>query len=341
MSADVESDSELAALRNELLTGLQKKQNKCPGPIKQTEETKDNADDDELEMLRWQALNAKRNKPVEQSDELRRHKTNIPGRFRYDKDSEEDDDEDDEDDLTLEGHSRPNRDTFDDDNEVVNKINDTTKIPDLNNNGFNHYASDCNENNPSEFNSFHCNYQTYRNECSKLMPNDEYEPNSLSSEQTSLPQGFDLRNFLREKAMRQQIENTSSQELGHYPEDLDYSEPITRPIEIKQELFYHKFKGKPYTKYNNNNNNNNSNNGKYYHCEMNRKYMNEGEVTQQVTQENEDETPSSAEESDEEFRAGHKKLRSVVAKAILSIDNKELSTNREDKRASYTFHKRK
>ena len=155
------------------------------------------------------------------------------------------------------------------------------------------------------------------------MPNDEYEPNSLSAEQTSLPQGFDLRNFLREKAMRQQIENNSSQEVGHNPEDLDYSEPITRPIEIKQELFYHKFKGKPYTKYNNNNNNN----GKYYHCETSRKYLNEGEMTQQSTQENEEEAPTSSEESDEEFRAGHKKLRSVVAKAILSIDKSNNNNN--------------
>ena len=52
-----------------------KKQTKCSEPIKPAEDTKDSVEDDELEMLRWQALNAKRNKPVEQPDELRRHKS--------------------------------------------------------------------------------------------------------------------------------------------------------------------------------------------------------------------------------------------------------------------------
>lgn len=92
-------------------------------------------------------------------------------------------------------------------------------------------------------NNFHNNYQTYRIECSKLIPNDEYEPNPINDTNNSLNNNSDLRNFLIAKAIRQQIQTNSNNynddddNENTKLEDLDYSEPITEPINIKNEFY--------------------------------------------------------------------------------------------------------
>lgn len=159
------------------------------------------------------------------------------------------------------------------------------------------------------------------------MPNDEYDPNSIHEKQDSLPEGFDLRNFLRERALKHQQqtsqkENSINCEMNTLKNDQDivYEQPITEPINIKNELMYHKFKGKyEYSRNcnnssnNNSNNRNNNNNNKYHrsnHDKHNR-YKNS------KTNDNEVETKSNSndddDDDDDDSSTNCKKLRSVVA----------------------------
>lgn len=153
----------------------------------------------------------------------------------------------------------------------------TTNEPDLNetedeensNENINSFNFD-NDNN-LEQNNFHCNYQTYRVECSRLMSNDAYEPDSANDNLNAKVNNFDLRTFLRDKAYRKQQEidpfnpneyvptnlnhfNASNANTnGSNLENLDYFyQPITEPITVQKNEFYF------------NNNNNNLNKKIYY-----------------------------------------------------------------------------
>lgn len=304
MSIDVESDSELDALRKELLTGLRKKQINELNPIhidaetrtQCYEESKDQNDDEneekELEMLRLQALNAKRSKTLNiTTDSIQIKDKSLPGRFRYDKDSDNENDEEDDENEDVSYETYHKSDLFFDNIETelrcsdkkvnVCSINSVPHDKDENNNNFEmseqtdpyhsnepyrhdpqRIVNHTNKNelynrsenfNKAEFNNYHCNYQTYRVECSRLMSNDAYDPNSICDEQiNTLPQDFDLRNFLREKAYRQQ-EQFQSENIGFLndnPDEIVYSEPITKPIEVKKEFNY-KYRHKNFSRYNN------------------------------------------------------------------------------------------
>lgn len=249
---------------------------------------------------------------------------NIPGRFRYDKESDEE--EEDEDEFTLRNHK--NSEDYED------SINSKYKY-------YNPQPTDSDFTNKSpEVCNYHFNYQTYRAECSKLMANDAYDPNSIHDRQE--PEGFDLRNFLREKAYKHQQENEvrlsqSSSILMKTNDDGDvvYEKPITQPINIKSEL--NKLKGKNYFDYFNNSNrrknfrmgsrdnhsdyfdNRNSfSNEKYQFvnkklsrtnsCNEEKDFKNEKEHKKEFDQSNDEE-----ETSDEDSASNCKKLRSVVA----------------------------
>ena len=247
---------------------------------------------------------------------------NIPGRFRYDKESDEE--EDDEDEFTLRSHK--NSEEYDD--SISSKYN-----------YYNPQATATENNKSPEVCNYHFNYQTYRAECSKLMADDAYDPNSIHDRHE--PEGFDLRNFLREKAYKHQQESgvrlaegstlsTKTNENG----DVVYEQPITQPIDIKNELS--KLKRKNYFDYFNNNNRRknyrmsgrDSHNDYFDHrnsysnerCQ----YFNNNNNNNKLNRSNsrneekhtEDQEPASSDEdesSDEDSASNCKKLRSVVA----------------------------
>jgi hypothetical protein len=183
-----------------------------------------------------------------------------------------------------------------------------------------------NNNNNSEttdIENFHFKYQTYREECSKLMANDAYDPNSIHEK----ADGFDLRNFLREKAFKHQHDNNNNNNnksesttatnsaSSNNSGDIIYEQPITKPIDIKNELFYHnKLKGKNYYDYFNNSNYRRKfqQNDKYqFSNKFNRNNRNEDSI-QETTQQIEKNSSSSSDESEDDL-TNCKKLRSVVA----------------------------
>ena len=262
---------------------------------------------------------------------------NIPGRFRYDKESDEE--EDDEDEFTIRNHK--NSEDYDDSIGIkYNYYNPQTT------------DSDCTLKSPEVCN-YHFNYQTYRAECSKLMANDAYDPNSIHDRQE--PEGFDLRNFLREKAYKHQQESGSgggSAAVSRLSQgstatvltktnddddgDVVYEKPITQPIDIKKEL--NKLKGKNYFDYFKNNNRrktyrmgssrdnhndyfdhrNSYSNDKYQYS--NKKLTRSNSFNEEKNFKNDrehkedlDHSHDEEESSDEDSTANCKKLRSVVA----------------------------
>lgn len=391
MSTDLESDSELIALRNELLTGLQKKQlskknsfeNALQNDSVNTKENNESEQDEELEMLRSQALSAKRIKSYSiidnDSTSLNVKKKMLPGRFRYDRDSDDEEDEEDEDEndafKSVSGNNQFNE-TESSVNESLNsELKKNSNLyqeyePADSNNNFdhfsiqhqddnrNHYLSDYNNSETKNFsekpdlNNYHCkNYQTYRTECSKLMSHDAYDPNSLYEPQNStLPQDFDLRNFLREKALHQQEQLNHSQIninnnnfLNDIPDGIVYSEPITKPIEINLDFNYNKHRNKlNYSRYNNNiNSNHNIENFMYNNNKRNEFYNNN------VKNEDDNLSMESDTDSEDEFLS-NKKLKSVVA--VISNEKKTESSNtrhdyngkeRRDSHQRYLVHKRR
>lgn len=366
MSTDLESDSELRALRNELLTGLQKKRNSFDttsvyvqdestlnpieeksDPVKKAEE-----EEDELEMLRLQALSAKksRDNSSTSSSSLKVKSNVVPGRFRYDKGSDdeedEDEDEDEEDELYQVDEAQDKHETSSSLNETQNeepeqRINDSK---DSNNNTD---VTGRFSTNNSQQRNYPYNYQTYRTECSKLMSNDEYdlinqyEPQPHKS--TALPSDFDLRNLLRQKTVSQNQQNMSldsfpgNGNIGFYtdytnPDDIVYSEPITRPIEISNSFI---------TRGGYRNNSRNFNRFQNSYCvnnfsseTVNQKHRYERDaqgkalchsVSNMEGADNSFSTDSGSD--DEESFLSNKKLKSVIVKAVMSSDTTKSETS--------------
>ena len=209
------------------------------------------------------------------------------------------------------------------------------------------------------------NYQTYRAECSKLMANDEYDPDSIYGKQNNMPVGFDLRNFLREKALRQQLEETmkrhdnndderessSSNNIDDQskdPEDLDYSQPITKPIQVDKDYF--KYRPKIY-----NNRNNNDYRHKYSSTRDNNDLNNDrvnryndqspdenknikdnlNDKNYNVHTESKDDVENADNETDEDEELSYKKLRSVVAKAIINNNNNTTNKGKNEQKEEF------
>lgn len=394
MSADLESDPELAALRNELLTGLQEKQSKkqnlfdnlTQNDSLKAEENNENEEDQELEMLRSQALNAKRNKSISLNDSFSSSKVTsktLPGRFRYDKDSDDEEDDEDEDENEIRELPNPCLDENDAENsELVNSDINTDNLSseyvqtESYNNDFtrssnypyqenntDQYLSDYNNNNRSnyndkpEFNNYPCtNYETYRAECSKLMANDAYDPNTIyESPNNTLQENFDLRNFLRQKAFRQQeqayqsitTKNHNDACLNDLPDGIIYSEPITKPIEINLDFNYNKYRKNTYhPKQTNNLNNNNIVNFMHDNQNYSRRRDHFNNNVNNGIIEDDDRSIQSESDSEDEVLS-NKKLKSVVA--VVSNEKKSESNSRNDYRERehrdshqrFAAHKRK
>jgi len=157
------------------------------------------------------------------------------------------------------------------------------------------------------------------------MSNEEYDPNTVYelTQDNSLPHDFDLRNFLRQKALIQQehlVQQTSEDFVknGFYtdyanPDDIVYSEPITKPIEITTNFMYNRYRNKNYNRFNNNANNGVGQNFK-------KRYINE-ENAEDVSNNNNDKNGFTDSESDEDNSfLNNKKLKSVIVKAVISSD---------------------
>lgn len=151
------------------------------------------------------------------------------------------------------------------------------------------------------------------------MANDEYDPNSIHDKPVCLPEGFDLRNFLRDKAFKQQ-QTVNPPNDDSKTDDIVYERPITEPIDIKNELFYHKYKGKNYYDYNNRRKNyrldkeDPYDRHDKYHLFKNNRTENDTKNYLDQQSNNEDES------SDDDSNNNCKKLRSVVA-VISNSDN--------------------
>lgn len=158
------------------------------------------------------------------------------------------------------------------------------------------------------------------------MSNDEYDPNNLyeltprnQQNNTTMPQDFDLRNFLRQKAQQQQGPDTFNANTGFYTdytnsEDIVYSEPITRPIEITNNFMYNRgSRHRGYSRFISHTSFYADNNGEN---SKRQRYANDEDET------NEDNVNSSSDsESDEEESfLNSKKLKSVIVKAVMSTD---------------------
>lgn len=200
-----ESDSELDALRKELLSGLTKKCEK-----KRVDHLNE---DEELNQLRNEALNAKRNRDLRnQETGTKPYSKPSLGRFRYDNDNGDDDEED--------------FNSYNELNELVYEQGEShnSQIPHIYNEAANQYGQEQ-----------HNNYLTYRDECSKLIPNDAYDPKGLYEPAYSMPDDFDLRNFLRNKASQHQHEPVNDAENA--TNEIVYTEPITKPIEVQRDYY--------------------------------------------------------------------------------------------------------
>lgn len=196
MSDELEGDSELLALRNELLKGLNKK-----SPIAKTIEKLN--DDDELERLRLQALDAKRVQQEKNIDSQNK-KNQLPGRFRYERKSEDDDDDENDDEL------KPYEDRSDQENDKQVEKND----------------------------NFKDKYQKYRDRCTKIMSNVAYEPDMIKTNLKETLNNLDLRRLLREKIDENEMHN-DAKKTDLILEQLDYAyAPITKPICIKRNEIY-------------------------------------------------------------------------------------------------------
>jgi len=170
------------------------------------------------------------------------------------------------------------------------------------------------------------------------MSNDAYDPKSIVPENNNsmnnLPPDFDLRNFLREKALKQQeqLEMESDDFISDNPNAVVYSEPITKPIEISSELFEHsKYRSGPYSsRFNNSYDNMNKRRAFSSGCNNNSELRNENEKFRllsetKISGENNRESgyeDNDEDDSEDESYLNNKKLKSVVAKAIISNEDK-------------------
>lgn len=402
---DIDEDPELLALRNELLNGLIKKHTKTDKNDVLSAQTKMNdnnekssnlenemdvtsdnnfdEDENELEMLRAEALNAKRAKNTEagllnQNNDNHLKKSNKPGRFRYDKESEDEEDDDDDEDYR---YDKKNDKSLEFDQENENNENEKKSTTTIASNNYTDQEnsiisqieyvptnmSNFNKYNNSYPNFHHNNYQTYRFECSKLMPiNAAYEPPNTTTTQTST--NYDLRSFLKSKSSRpqsppnhgvttsQQHEQYSPKSLSDHQsnnlEDLDYSLPITQPINISNEIYLSNYQHRinsnnnkrGYLHYNSNNNSFNS-------------YSNESKSNNKVGEDNskciDDDDNDKDDDEDEDDDLTYKKMRSVVAKAIISNDkpnnysyrdspsSRNYSSRYSPSKSNYNFYRRK
>lgn len=160
----------------------------------------------------------------------------MPGRFRYDKDSEEDEQVN----YYYNSHHTQQQNT--------NNYNENELAYDQNENndsGY-HVENNLNENSNEYKQEQTNNYRTYREECTKLMSNDAYDPNAIGEPTQVMPEDFDLRNFLRNKASQQQLQQSQQHELvydnGNSPNEIVYTEPITRPIEIQRDYYFKRYR---------------------------------------------------------------------------------------------------
>jgi hypothetical protein len=231
----------------------------------------------------------------------------LPGRFRYDR--ENSDEEDDDYDDFESNNNQKSLNEHDDHQYNANSINDS-----LNNTKT----------------TYQNKYETYKMKYSKqFTSNDVYEPtetNNLDDDNVSSNKS-DLREYLRHKKI-----TNSNHETSKYNEnfnnnqnnfdDLDYSQPITKPINIsREELIY-----KNSNRYQRNDINTNNNNYQKY-ANRNITKMNSNETVSSINEDNlskyKDGSLSDNRDEDEEFQddpsdeeeedvASYKKLKSVV-----------------------------
>ena len=232
--------------------------------------------------------------------------------------------------------------------------------------------------------NFHNNYQTYRSECSKLMSNDAYEPPNAKSAY-DLRTFLKAKTFRQQQEEEQQQQNqpyvpeliehaNSEVQVEHYSpkkaaswintntstnsgsgcesvsknlEDLDYSLPITQPINISNEIFMSKRNHGNYAQRNNGMNGGGkrpflANKGSNYCSDANfspithvtrvRNDKSDSNQSQEETaakegEENaatdhDDENNDESDDDDDAYDLTYKKMRSVVAKAFISNDKR-------------------
>ena len=131
----------------------------------------------------------------------------IPGRFRYDRDSGNEEEEDDEDEelyqyrlhRTLCGSNLNQNEEDENESKKTQNNNNNPRI----NKYTNEEEEDLSQNkyvaSVSSTSNFHSKYETYRLECSRLMSNDAYEPDTVEGIRAEVSSNSDLRNLLRSK----------------------------------------------------------------------------------------------------------------------------------------------
>lgn len=192
----------------------------------------------------------------------------MPGRFRYDRESETDEDDDDDDDMDENWNitSKNNlkiykkNDIEEEDLESnepeqnLNSVNLTAQYP-YSVNGYNYEPTPMQSNNAfnndddyndnaNQANAFKNKYEAYRFECSKLMANDAYEPDSVPDTLYNQPNNnISFTKMLRDQALRQQSTDQNAdanydQETSTFSHDgIEYVyESITRPIKIDNQF---------------------------------------------------------------------------------------------------------
>ncbi|CAF0744798.1 unnamed protein product [Brachionus calyciflorus] len=303
MSTDSE-DSELLALRNELLQGLKSK--KLPNK-NQNLIVESSNDDEELEKLRLQALEAK--KLAKNTHNLDDKKTKLPGRFRYDRESEE---EDDDEEFEIEIYN--NKKTYQSDQE-----NDDQKI-----------KSD----------DFLDKYQKYRDRCTRIMSNEAYEPGLITSNLKETLNNLDLKRLLNENG--EEIDSESKYaKTDLILEQLDYAyRPITEPICIKRNEIYINTNFRPKIKYQKNT----FRNGETRYWKNNNNYIklkqNEDEKKNLDDAYEEDLDQSNFEDDEDDFQK-NKKLKSIVQQVVKTNNKRDDSNISSNDRHHYSNYKRR
>jgi hypothetical protein len=234
-------------------------------------------------------------------------------------------------------------------------------------------------------NFHHNNYQTYRFECSKLMPmNAAYEPPSTTTQTTAT--NYDLRSFLKSKKSsrpqsphRDATTTTTTHEQyspkslsDHHQhhqsnlEDLEYSLPITQPINISNEIYLSNYQHRIYNGNSNNkrgylHNNNNfkgyPDDSKYKNNTYNHNNKQSGVDSNNnnnncIGDDHNADDDDDDDDEDEDDDLSYKKMRSVVAKAIISNDkpnysyrdstsSRNYSSRYSPSKSNYNFYRRK
>jgi hypothetical protein len=184
----------------------------------------------------------------------------LPGRFRYDRDSEEEEEDEDYEEWTQRNRYENDEEQEPDNYENTNDSSEHDNQTEANkyqktetNRSQNEYF---NNENKRPVNKFQANYNNYRLECSRIMPNDAYEPDSVKepdqNNETERP--ADLRSLLRSRALNKH-EHTSLKDSHVEPydpcypsndknvyynpnviedENFEYQyQPITKPISVE------------------------------------------------------------------------------------------------------------